>query len=366
MNSPVKLGLIGAGSVCELYLPALAEFPDVHVHIIGDPVEERAAERASQFGIPHSGLPAAVLASTEVEVVLNLTPPVFHAEVAHAVLDAGKHLYSEKPLALDVEAGRSILDHAKSAGLIVAGAPDITLSAAFQQSLRLVASGEIGTPVFARCEAVLAGPEVWHPRPQFLYAAGAGPLFDIGPYYLTALVAALGPITWVSARGTRKAERRTIGSGPLAGETFPVEVPTLVTAVLGFASGISAQLLLTFDSASHRGGQMEIFGTEATLRLPDPNGGSVGSALLPGSTSDWHALPEPDGRVGFGLGVVNLARHLRGSEPLVADGVRALHVVQLMTAITESMTTMAPVSIATDYTSSPVLPEGWSPLASTL
>ncbi|HSN44232.1 MAG TPA: Gfo/Idh/MocA family oxidoreductase [Propionibacteriaceae bacterium] len=366
-TGPVQIGLIGAGSVTDLYLPALSEFPDVSVRIIGDMNRELAAERAATYGIPESGGPEDVLACADVEIVINVTPPQFHAQVSRSILDAGKNVYSEKPLAVDPDDGRALLDHAAALGLVVASAPDITLNSAFQHSLRLLANGAIGTPVFARVEAVLAGPESWHPRPQFLYAKGAGPLFDIGPYFLTALIASLGPITRVTARGTKKSETRVVGSGPMAGEEFPVEVPTLVVATLEFASGLSAQLLLTFDSASHRGGRMEIFGTEATLQVPDPNGGASESALLPGGgRTEWEPLPALEGRVGFGLGVVNLARHLRGKEALVVEGRRALHVVDLMTAITRSMESGTAVELTTDYTGSPTLPQGWDPRVATL
>ena len=365
MNGPVKVGIIGAGKVTDLYLPSLAQFPDVEVTIIGDPNLALAQERAAAFGVPASGSPDDVLAS-DVEVVLNLTPPAFHAEVGHKILDAGKRLYSEKPLATSSADGRALLDHARAAGLVVACAPDITLNSSFQHSLRHLADGTIGRPVFARCEAILAGPEAWHPRPQFLYAAGAGPLFDIGPYFLTALVAALGPITRVDARGTKKSETRVVGSGPSAGEVFPVEVPTLINAIVEFASGLTAHLLLTFDAASHRGGRMEVFGTEGTLQVPDPNGGASDSALLPGGSSEWIALPELTGRVGFGLGVVNLARHLRGHEALVVEGTRALHVLDLMTAISESAESGFPVSLTTDYVSSPTLAEDWDPTVATV
>ena len=371
MNSPqathpVKVAVVGAGSVSDMYLRALAGFPDVEVCIVTDRHLDRASTQALKHGVAAHGLPADAFADPDVEVILNLTPPAAHTEISLAAIAAGKHVYSEKPLATDVAGGKSIIAAALAAGVVVGSAPDITLGAEFQTVLRMLAGGKIGEPVFARCEAVLAGPEAWHPRPQFLYARGGGPLFDIGPYYLTALVAALGPIAEVTGRGTRKSAERTIGSGPLAGETFPVEVPSLTTAILSFASGISAQLLLTFDSASHRGGLMEIFGTEGTLRTPDPNGGYPESALLEAGSDEWRQLPLGELPVAIGPGLVNFARHLRSLEPLVVDGQRALHVVEVMAAIEKSSETGLPVAIDSNFPSSPVLPEGWSPTTARL
>ncbi|GAA0993913.1 Gfo/Idh/MocA family protein [Subtercola frigoramans] len=361
-SGPVRIGVIGAGSVSDMYLSSLSAYPDVDVQIVTDRHPDRAAAQAGKYGIARHGVPEEALDDPDIEVILNLTPPAAHTAVSLAAISRSKHVYSEKPLSADVDGGRAILAAAAANSVVIGSAPDITLGSEFQSALRLVADGGIGDIVFARCEAVLAGPEIWHPRPQFLYAPGGGPLFDIGPYYLTALVAALGPITDVVGRGTRKSLERTIGSGPLSGQTFPVEVPSLTTAILGFASGITAQLLLTFDSASHRGGQMEIFGTTATLRTPDPNGVSLASALLDAGSTQWQEFPIGDVPVVIGPGVVNFARHLRGVEPLVVDGRRALHVLDVMAAIaTSSHDEGRVVTIESTFPPSPVLPAGWSP-----
>jgi len=366
MSGPVRIAVVGAGSVSDMYLRALAGYPDAEVLLVTDRHPERAESRAREYGVPRHGLPADALTDPDVEIILNLTPPAAHVEVSLSALAAGKHVYTEKPLAADIGGGRAVIDAANRAGLVVGSAPDITLGTEFQHSLRLLASGGIGTPVFARCEAVLSGPEVWHPRPQFLYARGGGPLFDIGPYYLTALVAALGTVVEVVGRGTRRSEEREIGSGPLAGQTFPVEVPSLTAAILTFESGITAQLLLTFDSASYRGGLMEILGTDGTLRTPDPNGGYPESAVMAAGQTSWRDLPVSGVPITIGRGLVNFARHIRGSEPLLVSGQRALHVLDVMAAIETSSSDGVAVKVDSTFPRSAVLAEGWDPTAALL
>jgi predicted dehydrogenase len=364
MTGPVRVGILGAGNVCDHYLPRLTTYPDIELMMIGDRHPERAADRASTFGIPRTGTVDEVIAADGIEAVVNLTPPAVHIDTSLQAIAAGKHVYSEKPLALDARDARRLTEAAKDAGVVLGSAPDVTLAPGFQAALRFLQSGDIGAPVFARCEAVLAGPEVWHPRPQFLYARGGGPLFDIGPYYLTALVAALGPVRSVTARGTRKAQRRVIGSGPSAGEDFPVEVPTLVAAVLELVSGVTATLLLTFDSATHRGGWMEVLGETGTLRTPDPNGATADPSVLRGD--EWEPISWVGEFAALAPGVVNFARHIRGTEPLVADGVRGAHVVEVMEAIQSAGETGERILIASTVAPCPLLPEGWSPVASTL
>ena len=364
-GGPVRVGMIGAGSVVDLYMRTVADYPDVDVRAIADRHLDRAEARGAEFGIPALSVED-LLSSSEIEAVVNLTPPASHFDVSMAVLAAGKHLYNEKPLGLTREQGTGIVAEAEARGLVVGAAPDITMGRSFRNSLRLLADGLIGETVFARCEAVLSGPERWHPRPQFLYARGGGPLFDIGPYYVTALIAALGVVDSVSAIGTKVSDFRTIGSGPDAGTQFPVEVPSLTVANLQFMSGVAAQMLLTFDSASHRGGQMEIFGVEGTLRTPDPNGADTTAMFLPAQSDSWTDLGYSDGKPGFGPGLANFARHIRGDEPLVISGARALHALDVMCAIEESSRSGQTVSVQSSFAPTPALPDSWDPTRSTL
>jgi predicted dehydrogenase len=364
-EGPLRVGIIGAGSVVDLYMSTVRDYPDVDIRAIADRHPERAQARADELGV-RALTPGELLAASDVEAILNLTPPASHFDVSMDVLAAGKHLYNEKPLAMNTSQGAAIIAEAAERSLVVGAAPDITLGRSFRNSLRQLAGGLIGRAVFARCEAVLSGPERWHPRPQFLYARGGGPLFDIGPYYITALVAALGPIDSVSAVGTRLAEHRTIGSGPDAGTRFPVEVPSLTSANLQFASGITAQMLLTFDSASHRGGLLEVFGEDGTLRTPDPNGADTIARYLPAQSDTWEDLGLSDTTPGIGPGVANFARHIKGGEPLVVSGTRAYHVLDVMCAIEESTESGRSVPVHSSFESTPVLPDSWDPTESTL
>jgi predicted dehydrogenase len=362
---PLRLGIIGAGSVVDLYMSSVGAYPDVDVRAIADRHPDRAEARASELGIRAASVDE-LLASSDVEAVVNLTPPGSHFAVSKSVLAAGKHLYNEKPLAMTTAQGEAILAEAAARSLVVGAAPDITMGRSFRNALRLLSDGLIGPAVFARCEAVLAGPERWHPRPQFLYARGGGPLFDIGPYYLTALVAALGAVESVSAIGTKMADSRTIGSGPDAGTQFPVEVPSLTVANLKFATGIAAQMLLTFDSASHRGGRLEVFGVNGTLRTPDPNGADTTALFLPAGSDSWEDLGHSETTPAIGPGIANFARHIRGNEPLIVSGERALHVLDVMCAIEESSNSGQTAAVSSSFAPTPVLPDSWDPTQSTL
>jgi len=362
---PLRLGIIGAGSVVDLYMGNVRDYPDIDVRAIADRHPERAQARGAEFGIRPQPVDE-LLESGDVEAILNLTPPASHFDVSLAALTAGKHLYNEKPLGLNRTEGAAIIAEAESRSLVVGAAPDITMGAAWRNSLRRLAGGLIGATVFARCEAVLSGPERWHPRPQFFYAKGGGPLFDIGPYYITALVAALGAVESVSAIGTKASEFRTIESGQEAGIQFPVEVPSLTIANLQFASGVAAQMLLTFDSASHRGGLMEVFGVDGTLRTPDPNGTDTTARVLPAHSESWTDLGYSDDKPGFGPGLVNFARHIRGTEPLIVSGARALHVLDVMCAVEESSRDGHTVPVHSSFAPAPAPPDSWDPTRSTL
>lgn len=357
---PVRVGIVGGGNVNGLYVPAMHASHDLEVVAIADRHPERAAAAALEFGIPRSQTVEELLAADDIDIIANFTSPASHLAITRAALEHGKHVFSEKPLGDDLEAARDVLALARSLDLVVACAPDTFLWNGFQDALRLMNAGAIGDPVFARCEAVLAGPEAWHPRPQFLYAHGAGPLFDIGPYYLTALAVALGPVRRVRAVGTAKSPTRVIGSGPLAGTEFPVEVPSLTAAILEFASGVSASVLLTFDSASHRGGSLEIFGTRATLRTPDPNMHEGSSSVLEAGHSDWRDVELGDSGGPRVAGLVSLARFIQGTEPLRARADLAFHVLEVMLAIEQASTGQSAVDVASGFEAPQLLPDSWN------
>ena len=360
----VGVGVIGAGVISSQYLTNLTAFPDLDVRFVADLDTERARSRAEEFGVPGSGSVAELLADDAIEVVVNLTIPAVHVEVALQCLAAGKHVWSEKPFALDRESGRQLLDTAHAAGLRVATAPDTFLGAGLQSSRRLVESGRIGAPLTALTLMQGPGPESWHPNPDFLFQEGAGPLFDIGPYYLTALVQLLGPITRVSAAASKAKETRTIGSGPRAGEDFAVTVPTHVSALYEFAGGQSAQSVFSFDSKLRRT-QFELAGVEGTLVVPDPNTFD-GELLVHDGGDEPVVLPSTGSTSTRGTGVLELARAIRAGVPERASGELAFHVLDVMVATIESGTRRAPVDIASSVDVAPALPEDWDPAAATL
>ena len=364
-TGPVGVAIIGAGNISGQYLSNLTAFPDVRVLALGDLDEARAAQVAAEHGIEVSGSPESALSIPEVEIVVNLTIPAAHAEVALAALRAGKHVYGEKPLALDAAEGRAVLAEAAERGLKVGNAPDTFLGAGIQSALRAVAAGLIGEPVAATSALESMGPEGWHPNPEFFYVDGAGPLFDMGPYYLTALIAALGSVTSVAATGRKARATRVVGSGPKAGNTFPVEVPTHVTALLEFTEGYGASSTFSFDSPAAKR-VLEIGGTEATLALPDPN--TFGGPLLIRSPGDdeWRELPIEGTEAGRGIGVVDMARALRSGARHRASGDLGMHVLDVMSAITASAAEGSFQKVTSELTKPDPLPTSWDPQEATL
>ncbi|MEQ0558161.1 Gfo/Idh/MocA family oxidoreductase [Amycolatopsis sp. NEAU-NG30] len=364
-GGPAGVGIIGAGVISGTYLENLTSFPDVQVRWVADLDTGRAAAQAAKHGVPHSGTVAELLADPEVEIVVNLTLPAAHADVGLAALEAGKHVWTEKPLALDRETGRALLDRARDKGLRLASAPDTVLGAAWQTARRAVDAGRIGRPLTALALFQVPGPEVWHPAPEFYFQAGGGPLLDMGPYYLTSLVHLLGPVRRVTGAGARARDTRVVGSGPRAGTRFPVTVTTTVTALAEFERG-SAQLVLSFDSALVRTGMVELTGTSGTAVLPDPNRFDEPTRLhLPGH-AEPEELPAQGHAASRGTGVLELARAIRAGAPERASGALAYHVLDAMLAIEESLTLGRTVEVASTADVPPVLPDGWDPYAKTL
>ncbi|SHL38815.1 Gfo/Idh/MocA family protein [Actinacidiphila paucisporea] len=364
-DGPVGIALVGAGVISKQYLTALSTFPDVRVLAVADLDVERARAAADAYGVPAAGDVASVLAIPEVEIVVNLTIPAAHAEVASAALQAGKHVYGEKPLALAPADGAKILAEAQAAGLRVGSAPDTFLGAGLQSAARAVAAGVIGEPVAVTAVTQGPGPESWHPSPEFLFQYGAGPLFDIGPYYLTALVALFGPVSRVSATSRQGRAERVVGSGPKAGTSFAVEVPTHVQALLDFASGPSASATFSFDSSVPRR-MIEVVGTEGTLSLPDPNTFAGPLQVQAFGEEAWRDLPVTGSTAGRGMGVLDMARAIRGGTAHRASGELAQHVLELMATITESAAQHTVLPLETGAPVVPVLPEAWDPVAATL
>lgn len=365
-SGPVGVGVIGAGVISGAYLRSMSAFADLRVHAIGDQNPMAAANRAEEYGIATHGDVSAVLEHPEVEIVVNLTVPAAHVAVGEAAIAAGKHVWNEKPLALDLEAGRTLLEQAEAAGLRVGCAPDTVLGTGLQTARRLIERGDIGRPLTALSLFQNPGPDLWHPNPAFLFGAGAGPLFDIGPYYLTALVGIFGSVSTVAAQASTARTERVICSGPKAGETFPVTADTHTGALIGFAGGASAQTVFSFDSPAPRSGFVEIAGTEATIALPDPNRFDGPIRLWRTGSDQWQTIETVGGDYERGLGVLEMARAIRTGKPHRASGAVALHVLDVMSSMLESSRTAAFVPVTTRAPQVPVLDEDFDPVRSTL
>ena len=333
-GAPVRVGLIGCGYISEIYLKNASRFDSFDIVACADAVPERARERAAEFALPSLTV-SELLASSDIDIVLNLTTPDAHAAIGLAALERGKGVYTEKPLTIALADGARLVEIARSVGLRLGAAPDTFLGAGVQTCLEAIDEGLIGEPVAATAFMLSHGPERWHPQPDFFYQTGGGPLFDMGPYYLTALVALLGPIRRVTGSARASFPEREIGSQPRAGERIPVEVSTHFASVLDFASGPIATLVTSFDVWASETPRIEIYGSEGSLSVPDPNtfGGPVRIRLA--GEEAWREIPvtRPYADNSRGLGLADMANGLQTGQPHRASGELAYHVLEVMHAV---------------------------------
>jgi len=372
-TGPVGVGLIGAGMISDTYLHNLTAFPDVRVLIVGDLDGPRAHAQATKHAIPAWGSADDVLAHAGVEVVVNLTIPAVHAEVSSRALAAGKHIWTEKPISMDRASGRALLAQAEAAALLIGVAPDTVLGPGVQTARRAIARGEIGTPLSAQTTMQYIGPDTFHPNPEFLFARGAGPLFDMGPYYVTTLVHVFGPVATVAAFGSRARATRVVQVGERKGSEFSVDVPTHVSAIALFESGGVSQSVFSFDSPLARTGVVEITGTEGTMVIPDPNTftGQVkvtrgGPGSRPGTDQEWHTLPTVGVLAGRGVGVLDLARCVRSGGRPLATGALGYHVLDTLVAIDEAVASRRAHAVESTIDSIPLVAEDFDPFRATV
>ncbi|HTW26122.1 MAG TPA: Gfo/Idh/MocA family oxidoreductase [Acetobacteraceae bacterium] len=340
------IGVVGCGNVSKRYFLNAALFPGVELRACADQVPAAAAARAAEFGI-RALAPDALLAADDIDLVLNLTVPNAHFDISMAALTAGKHVFTEKPLAATAAQGRRLVAEAEARGLAIGSAPDTFLGAAGRLARRLVDEGRIGRPVGGTAFMMTRGMEHWHPDPRFFYQPGGGPVLDMGPYYLTMLVNLLGPADRVMAMATTgSAERVITGPGELTGTAFPVATPTHVTALVEFANQALVTLVLSWDVFRHGNHPIELHGTGGSLRLPDPDtfGGVVALSDAGGAWQDiaTDALPfgrpnvpiaSPDHANYRMLGLADLAASITGGGRARASGQLALHVLEILEAI---------------------------------
>jgi len=358
----VKIGILGLGAISGIYLKNLTTlFREVEVVGVCDLIPERTAQVQEEYKVPKAYVDMEeLLRDPEVEIVLNLTRPLEHYATTKAALLAGKHVYTEKPLAATFEEGRELAALAKEKGLLLGGAPDTFLGAAIQTCRKLIDDGFIGRPIGASAQMLCHGHESWHPAPAFYYQFGGGPMMDMGPYYLTALVNLLGSVKGLTGLTSKSFESRVITSEPQCGEVIPVEVPTHVNGILQFTSGVVATITTSFDVYYDRQDKLEIYGTEGTLRVPDPNGFGGSITLLRPEDGSFKEMPLAfDYRENSrGLGLADMAKALRTGRSLRADGSQLLHVLEIMTAFEKSSAKGSYIALETDYERGPAMVHG--------
>lgn len=349
----VRIGILGLGDISGIYLKNLTEmFREVEIAGVFDIVPEKV-EKVREKHKTARGYSSMeeFLADPKIEIVLNLTRPFEHYETTKAALLAGKHVYSEKPLAATFEEGKELAALACEKNLMLGGAPDTFLGAGIQTCRKLIDDGFIGSPVGACARMICHGHESWHPAPEFYYQHGGGPMMDMGPYYVTALVNLLGGVEGLTGVVSKSFETRTITSAPKYGQRIAVEVPTHVNGILRFANGAVGTITTTFDVYYDNQAALEIYGTKGTLRVPDPNGFGGPVMLLRPEEGVFREIPlvfdyRDNSR---GLGLADMAKALRTGRSMRAGSGQTLHVLEIMTAFEKSSREGRFVSLETDY-----------------
>lgn len=333
----VKIGLIGCGKISGAYFNGCKAYAILEIVGCADLDLALAQHTAREQGLAYGGSVPGLLALPEIEIVINLTIPAAHAAVNRAILAAGKHVYCEKPFALNPADTQAMLDDARQRGLRIASAPDTFLGAGLQTARKLIDDGAIGRPIAALGFMLCPGHESWHPAPAFYYQAGGGPMFDMGPYYLTALVNLLGPVTRVSGAAQTTFAERTITSEPRRGEVMRVETPTHYSTTLEFGIGAIGTLVMSFDTQRFPLPNLVVFGSAGTLRVPDPNNFDGAVQLARAGATEYAdiAAVHPAGR-SRGTGVADLAHALRSGRAHRASAQLAHHVVEIMDAAARS------------------------------
>ena len=359
----LRIGVVGAGQISGAYLGTLRRLSNVQVVAVADLDQARARTAAAAAPGTRPLAAAELLTAGDVDLVLNLTIPAAHAEVAHAAIAAGKHVYGEKPLAVTTGQAREVLAAAARAGVRVGCAPDTVLGTGVQTARACLDGGQIGTPVAATAFMVTPGHERWHPAPEFYYLPGGGPLFDMGPYYLTALVTLLGPVRRVAGMAATPQATRVIGSGPRAGAEIGVAVATHVTGVLEHANGALSTLMMSFDVWAGQLPHIEVYGTGGSLSVPDPNGFGGAVQIFRAGAENWAPVAEAGGYhwAARGYGVSDLASALTTGTAHRANGEVAYHVLDMMEGLLLAADSGHAVNVTSSCDRPPAVPFGARP-----
>ncbi|MEO6014381.1 MAG: Gfo/Idh/MocA family oxidoreductase [Devosia sp.] len=335
--TPIGVGVIGCGNISDAYFKAAPKFPAIKIVACADINMDAARAKASTYGVDALSVEA-LLTDPRVGIVLNLTTPQHHITVGLAAIAANKHVYSEKPLAISLAEGMKLVEAAKAKNLRVGCAPDTFLGGSHQTARRAIDAGAIGTPVAGTAFMMVPGHELWHPNPDFYYQPGGGPMFDMGPYYLTCLVNMLGSVNAVSGAAKASYDTRTIGSGARQGQTFPVTVPTHISGLLEFDNGAAITITTSFDVWKHTHNHIELYGTTGSLLVSDPNQ-FEGDIMVAEKKNDWVKV-EPTHKYGDGnyriLGLADMGAAIAGNRPHRASLELSLHVLEIMESILTS------------------------------
>lgn len=335
----IKTAIIGCGNISSIYLKNLTQIFEVtEVVACADIVKERAVNRAKEFGISKSCTVEELLVDPDIDLVVNLTTPDAHAEINIAAIESGKHVYCEKPLAITREDGLKTLLAATQKKVLLGAAPDTFLGAGLQTCRKVIDDGIIGKVVAATAFMLCHGHESWHPDPEFYYKVGGGPMFDMGPYYLTALVSLMGPVERVTGSTKITFDERTITSQPKHGEIIKVDVPTHVAGVLDFKSGAVATIITSFDVWHSQLPRIEIYGSEGSIMVPDPNtfGGPVYVRRYDQKEWSQITLSHHYSENSRGLGAADMAYSVLTGRKHRASGELAYHVLDIMHGIHDS------------------------------
>lgn len=362
MGTELGVGIVGCGNISATYLANIPLFLGLRLVSCADIDPAVADARSREFGLRADRVEQ-LLADPTIDIVVNLTPPKAHFALTKAAVEAGKHVYSEKPLALTLQDGEVLRELARAHGRSICAAPDTFLGGAHQQARAALDAGEIGTVVAATCHVMGHGMEHWHPNPDFFYKPGAGPVLDLGPYYIASLIDFMGPVRRVAGLASAPTPSRTIGAGPRRGQTISVETPTTIHALLDFACGATVTLTASWDVWAHRHAPMELYGTAGSLFLPDPDffGGDVeicrnGAAIE--SLGLWEhpfAVPNKHGKDGEvanyrAAGLADMACAIRERRDARCSFERALHAVDIMTSILNAGAERRWIELATTCT----------------
>ncbi len=334
MADALRIGVVGVGKISEQYFAEIPKLPNLALVAVSDVNADRAQAVAGEQGVEALSVDQ-LLRDDRIDAVLNLTIPAAHVEIGLGALAEGKHVFAEKPLGLNTTEAAELLRVADEAGLRVGSAPDTVLGTGVQTARNLLDAGRIGEPIGAAAHWWAPGHEAWHPAPEFYYQPGGGPLLDMGPYYLTTLVTMFGPVTAVAGSAMRSDRPRTVATGPLQGKAIAVSIDTHVSAILHHASGVSSTITVSFEVWASRTPKIEVYGTQGTISVADPNRFSDPTEVWTVEEPEWKVAPESGGYAdtGRGVGLADMARAIETGRPHRASGELAFHVLDIMEAI---------------------------------